>query len=102
VTNTYIANARTGIFSTHDCVENRADFWYPLLAFQEIETELYSSKKRKILWRSRAIWEWAFRCFQWHIWRSRWAEIYNPSFVFDPQSTSSLMDLFKESPSILA
>jgi hypothetical protein len=99
VTNTFITGSQSGVFSTHDYVEDCADFWYPLLALQEIETELYSGKRRKVLQCSRASREWAIGCFLWHIWRSHWAEIYQPGFIFDPHSTSSLTELFKESPS---
>jgi ribonuclease HI len=98
VTNAYIMSTRPRAFTSHDCVEDCADFWYPLLAFQDIETELYSGHLRKILRRSRAAQEWAFGCFLWHVWRCRWAEIYRPDFIFDPHSTASLTDLFKESP----
>jgi ribonuclease HI len=97
-TNAYISRARPGTFVNHDSIENRADFWYPLLALQEIETELYSGKRRKILCSSRSTQEWAFGCYLWHIWRSRWAEIYQPGFVFDTNSTSALTDLFEDSP----
>jgi hypothetical protein len=98
-TNSYISGSRRGAFTNHDHVEDRADFWFPLLAFQEIETELYSGRSRKILRQSRATREWTFGCYLWHIWRCRWAEIYCPDFVFDTHSTNSLTDLFLESPS---
>jgi hypothetical protein len=98
VTNAYIISTCPRAFTTHDWVEDRADFWYPLLAFQDIEMELYSGRLRKVLWRSCAAREWAFGCFLWHIWWCRWAEIYRPDFIFDPRSTTSLTDLFKESP----
>jgi hypothetical protein len=97
VTNAHIASSRHGAFVNHDFVKDCADFWFPLLAFQEIETSLFFGCTRKILQRSRASREWAFGCYLWHIWRCRWAEIYRPDFVFDTGSTASLTDLFKDS-----
>jgi RNase H len=97
-TNAYISTSRQGIFVTHDTVEDRADFWYPLLALQELETELYSGRRRKVLRKSHPAREWAIGCYLWHIWRSRWAEIYQPGFVFDTSSIPALADLFKDSP----
>jgi RNase H len=97
-TNAYISNSRPGVFVTHDTVDDRTDFWYPLLALQELETEMYSGKRRKVLCKSRPTREWAIGCYLWHIWRSRWAEIYQPGFVFSTESITALTDLFRDSP----
>jgi hypothetical protein len=86
------------VFVNHDHIESRAGFWFPLLAFQEIESSLYSGRRRKILQRSRAYREWVYGSFLWHIWRSRWAEIYQPEFHYDPYNTEPLIKLFEDSP----
>jgi hypothetical protein len=97
-TNAYITSTRPDTFTTHDVVDDRADFWYPLLAFQELEATLFLGRRRKTLRRSRNSRKWAFGCFLWYIWKSRWAEIYRPSYVFNPRHVSALTDMFKESP----
>jgi ribonuclease HI len=97
-TNAHIISLRPGAYSDHDCVENRIGFWYPLVALQEIETELYSGRHRKVFSKSRAAHEWTFGCYLWHVWKCRWAEIYDPSFIFSPSSTSTLINSFNDSP----
>jgi hypothetical protein len=98
ITNTYITHSRSGVFTNHDHVESCAGFWYPLLAFQEIESTLFFGRRHKTLQRSRASREWFLGCLLWHIWRSRWAEIYQPDFHFDPGSTAPLTRLFEDPP----